>query len=253
MDAGADARALYERVADDLRRAIDRGELPPGSTLPPEQELAERYGVSRQTVRQALQQLTSEGLLASGRGRGRIVRDSTRLVWHLSHFENQQNHSAEADAWAHEVSDQGHSPHAEVSVAIDVPPPLVAERLGLNPETDVVVVRRRIRYVDGTPFQLADSYFPEPLVRGTPLMQPRDVSAPGGLLASLGHPQVKMRDEIRVRMPTKEESNRLGLPSGTPVAEHIRTGYDAKGTPLRVMLTIAPGDRHTLIYELDVK
>ncbi|MEV4017658.1 GntR family transcriptional regulator [Nonomuraea angiospora] len=251
MPAGSDPRALYERVADTLRTSMERGELAPGDTVPPEQELAERHGVSRQTVRQALQQLTNEGLLSSGRGRGRTVRSQARLRWRLSHFERRASHSADADAWAAEVRDQGRVPLQEVSVGLEIPPRAVAERLKLDAEKDIVVVRRRVRYVDDVPFQVADSYFPEDLARGTALMQPRSVSAPGGLLASIGHPQQRLVDEIQVRMPTPDESARLGLPAGTPVAEHMRTGYDAEGRPVRVMVTVAPGDRHTLVYELD--
>ncbi|SDM36804.1 GntR family transcriptional regulator [Nonomuraea maritima] len=251
MPTGSDSRALYERVADSLRTSIERGELAPGDTVPPEQELAESHGVSRQTVRQALQQLTNEGLLSSGRGRGRTVRSQARLRWRLSHFESQGNHTADADAWANEVQDQGHLPLQEVSVGLEIPPKAVAERLNLDPEKDIVVVRRRLRYVDDVPFQVADSYFPEDLARGTALMQPKNVSVPGGLLASIGRAQTRMVDEIQIRMPTKDESSRLGLPAGTPVAEHMRTGYDADGLPVRVMVTIAPGDRHTLVYELD--
>ncbi|MFI9844915.1 GntR family transcriptional regulator [Nonomuraea sp. NPDC051941] len=251
MPAGSDPRALYERVADTLRTSIARGELAPGDTVPPEQELAERHGVSRQTVRQALQQLTNEGLLSSGRGRGRTVRSQTRLRWHLSHFEHRGGHSADADAWATEVQDQGRVPLQEVSVGLEIPPQAVAERLHLDAEKDLVVVRRRVRYVDDVPFQVADSYFPEDLARGTALMQPKNASTPGGLLASIGHPQQRLVDEIQVRMPTKDESARLGLPAGTPVAEHMRTGYDAEGRPVRVMVTVAAGDRHTLVYELD--
>jgi len=82
-------------------------------------------------------------------------------------------------------------------------------------------------------------------------MLPKDVSAPGGLLASIRHPEARIVDEIQIRMPTKEESSRLGLPTGTPVAEHMRTGLGKDRKPLRVMLTIAPGDRHALVYELD--
>jgi GntR family transcriptional regulator len=134
---------------------------------------------------------------------------------------------------------------------LGIPPAAVAERLDLDAEKDIVVVRRRVRYVDDVPFQVADSYFPENLARGTALMQPKDVSVPGGLLASIGHAQKRLVDEIQIRMPTKDESARLGLPAGTPVAEHMRTGYDAEGRPVRVMVTVAPGDRHTLVYELD--
>lgn len=259
MATRSDARPLYEQVADELRAAIARGDLAPGDPVPSETELSERHGVSRQTVRLALQHLTQEGLVTSGRGRGRTVRAYAPLEWHLSHYESRSRHAnnhatataeSTADQWAVDVREQGREPHQYVEVSIVIPPRLVAERLEVGPETPVVV-RRRVRSVDGTPFQLADSYFREDLVRGTPLMEPRDVSAPGGLLAALGHPQARYRDEIRVRMPTRIEADRLELAPGTPVAEVIRTGYAEDGTPLRVMVTVAPGDRHILVYELD--
>ncbi|MEU4513515.1 UTRA domain-containing protein [Nonomuraea wenchangensis] len=72
-----------------------------------------------------------------------------------------------------------------------------------------------------------------------------------GLPASIGRTQARLVDEIQTRMPTKDESARLGLPAGTPVAEHMRTGHDAEGRPVRVMITVAAGDRHILVYELD--
>lgn len=252
MPAGSDTRALYERVADALRAEIEGGQLRPGATVAPEQELAERHGVSRQTVRQALQLLTNEGLLSSGRGRGRVVRSQTRLRWQLSSYESSVRHTAEYDAWNADVRAQGHEPRQEIVVNIDTPSPKVAQRLQVD-EDEPVVVRRRTRFVDNIPFQLADSYFPMEIAQGTPLMKPGDVSAPGGILTSIGHPQKRLLDEIQIRMPTKEESARLGLPPGTPVAEHIRTGYREDGKPVRVMISIVPGDRHTLVYELDPK
>ncbi|WP_189317297.1 FadR/GntR family transcriptional regulator [Streptomyces brasiliensis] len=55
-------RPVYEQVADVLREAILSGELPPGSALPPERELSERFGVGRTTVREALRALQTNGL-----------------------------------------------------------------------------------------------------------------------------------------------------------------------------------------------
>jgi DNA-binding GntR family transcriptional regulator len=52
-------------------------------------------------------------------------------------------------------------------------------------------------------------------------------------------------------MPAEAEAGILELPPGTPVAEVTRTGYGQDGTPQRVMVTIAPGDRNTLVYETD--
>ena len=49
-------------------------------------------------------------------------------------------------------------------------------------------------------------------------------------------------------MPTHKEIDRLNIPTGTPVAEHIRTGYTAQDRPVRVMASIVPGDTLILQY-----
>ena len=65
--------SLYRKVADDLRAAIAAGTYPPGTRLPSESDLAERYAVSRGTVRQAFAALRADGVIASRRGARRIV------------------------------------------------------------------------------------------------------------------------------------------------------------------------------------
>lgn len=257
MNAPAD-KPLHAQVADDVRRSIERGELGPGDEIPSEAELSAKHGVSRQTVRQALKNLAQEGLISGGKGRKRTVRAWNPIEWRLSSFESASLHARAAtddpasDQWATEVKAQGREPRQEIEVSIVRPPTIVAERLGMKDASDNrVVVRRRVRFVDETPYQLADSYFPEEIVRGSPLMDPWDVSAPGGVLFSLGYVQVRYYDEIRVRMPRGEEIAALEMSPGTPVAEHIRTGYDEHGKPLRVMVTTAPGDRYILVYEVN--
>ncbi|MER7506225.1 GntR family transcriptional regulator [Nonomuraea pusilla] len=65
---------LYMRIARELREQIERGELEPGAAVPSESELRRQHGVSRSTVRQALDVLEREGLIVSEHGRGRFVR-----------------------------------------------------------------------------------------------------------------------------------------------------------------------------------
>jgi len=247
-----DNRPMYEQVAATLRLAITEGDIDHESPLPSEAELRERYGVSRDTVRRALALLTQEGLITTGQGRARYIRSYAPFRWRVSHFESgdRGDEHGTRDAWAAEVTRQGRQPSETIDVSIVIPPTHIAQRLELTQESSFAVVRRRVRFVDGQPYQLADSYFPESLVRGTPLMEPRPVAAPGGLLASLGHTPVKLVDEITVRMPTVDETSRLELPAATPVAEIMRTGYGVDEKPLRVMVTIAPGDRTILVYEL---
>ncbi|OEJ51978.1 GntR family transcriptional regulator [Streptomyces agglomeratus] len=246
----------YHRIADDLRAQIERGELAPGQQLLTEFELMEQYTVSRNTVRLALRRLTDEGLIIAGQGRGSFVRKRlTPAVWDWSVLESRSRHRSDAngDQWASVVAESGREPRQEVKVTIRRPSAEIARQLQLDPETALTVVRERVRIVDQDPYALADSYFPEELVRGTALMLPEDVAAPGGVLASIGLIQVRYQDEITVRMPTRGESEKLGLPAATPVAVHMRTGYDKDDRPLRVMITILPGDRHVIRYDVSAE
>lgn len=63
----------YVRVAEDLARQIEAGEIPKGGRLPNERELAEVYRVSAGTVRRAVQELRAQGLVATLAGKGTFV------------------------------------------------------------------------------------------------------------------------------------------------------------------------------------
>src|ERR1700750_2791129 len=71
--------SLYRKVADDLKAAIAAGGYAAGTRLPSEHELAERYSVSRGTVRQAFAALRADGIIASRRGARRVVVGGARV------------------------------------------------------------------------------------------------------------------------------------------------------------------------------
>lgn len=246
----------YHRIADQLRTRILAGELAEGDRLPGETDLMGVYEVSRNTIRLALKRLTDEGLIYSDQGRGTFVRGTRKpFTWDWSTLESRSRHVPEHkagghDQWATSVIAAGRVPRQDIQVTIVNPPASIAERLGLDPVTGIAVLRRRLRSVDHDPYLLADSYFPAELVQGTPLMEPGDVSAPGGVLAASGHIQVRYHDEMTARMPTRAETQALRLSAGTAVIEHTRTGYDADGRALRVMVTVLPGDRHVITYDV---
>ncbi len=74
----AEAVALHEQVAAEIRRAIADGEAGPGERLPLAQDLAAVLGVNKNTVLRALRMLRDEGLLEFGRGRGITVAGTPR-------------------------------------------------------------------------------------------------------------------------------------------------------------------------------
>ena len=71
----------------------------------------------------------------------------------------------------------GHDPtQQDLEVARITPPEAVAARLELDPRTDICVVRRHIRYIDGKPAIISDDYFDEKIVEGTELAEPKDTT-----------------------------------------------------------------------------
>ena len=197
----------------------------------------------------ALQLLEQDGLVTVRPRRGRIVRSRHRLQWNLSTFESPEATAAlTADAWGTDLENQGHDPAGEtLHVEQVTPTPDVAASLNLNPTTDVCVVRRHIRYIDGAPAIISDDYFDLRLVDGTELAAPEDTTRED-ILKEAGYEQTYDVDEIITRMPTPDETERLRIEPGTPVAEHRRVGFTADSRPVRLMVSIIPGDTIVLRY-----
>ena len=237
---------LYRRIAAELRHAITTGELPPGSQLPTEQELGDRYKVSRNTVRLALGLLVNEGIITSTPGRGTFVRDRMTLTYHASRAEAADRPDDwHTDAYFTEVR----QPTQRFDMRIDPASLAVAQRLRVE-EGEAVVVRRMIRYVDGEPWSIQDSSYPMDIAQQAGLLVPHDL--PGGTvraMAERGHVEIGYRDELTTRMPTPEEAQTLDLGAGVPVLAYVRTCY-TKDRPVRLTQTIFAGDRNRLVYEL---
>src|SRR5260370_41313591 len=160
------AEPRVRQIARELRQQISDGTFGPGALMPSEPELARDYGVSRQTARAALQLLEQEGLVIVRPRRGRIVRSRHRLVWRLSEFELPENTGlASSDASEADIERQGHDPtRQELQVETIRPPRNIASRLNLDPEKDLRVVRRHVRYIDGKPVITSDDYFDQAIV-----------------------------------------------------------------------------------------
>lgn len=245
--------SLYQQVAAEIRRAIYSGELAPGDQIPTETDLMEAHGVSRNTVRLALGELENEGLILRMRRRGTFVRERRPLLMRPQDEVPPLNQGVERrlDAFVHAVTAEGRRPDQDIEVAIVNPPEDVGTRLALA-DGALAVVRRRLRFVDGQPYNTNDSFFPLDLVAGSEIARPEDITRGANrVLEELGHPQVRVVDDISARMPTADETLRLRLEPGTPVIVHIRVGYDDEDTPVRVAVSVLPADKHLIRYELD--
>lgn len=241
-------QAAYRQIADDLRAQITSGELPPGSLLPTQVVLAERYGVARMTVRQAIAQLANEGLVISQQGKGVIVREHAPVVYRPQ-AEYEPRISGRLDRFMAAMHKEGRPSSQIIDVAVVNADLFIAQRLGIE-IGEPVVVRRRVRHVDGQPWNVNDTYYRYDLAIDTEIMNPADI--PGGsnnVLDAKGYQEARAIDEFFIRMPTQEEIRRLKLRPGTPVAAHVVTGYTADDDVARVDVFILPGDRHVILYE----
>jgi GntR family transcriptional regulator len=241
------------RIADELRGAILAGELAPGALLPSERELARRHGTARNTARQAVAILQAEGLVEAEHGRGVFVRRQQPLL-RVAHDRYARRHREAGRApFRAEAEAQGRTPRVEVAAIEAVPAPLwVAERLSLG-EGERVLVRRNRYLADEQPVQLADTYLPLTIARGTPLE--REVPAAGGIYAALeelGHRLARIEEHVIARMPLPDEAAALALAPGVPVLDLRHTSYDQRGTATEVTHSILPADRNALTIELPV-
>lgn len=250
MAAGRQSRAsVWSKIAEDLRSKIADGTYQPDTRLPTEADLTTQYGVARATVRQALTALVNEGLIVPRAPRGYFVRLRQPLFYRPQQEFRPQPETPEMDRFMADHSAEGREPQQTIDVSIVDPPADVKERLKLK-DGELAAVRRRIRYLDGEPFNTNDSYYPLSIVRDTEIMRPIDIARGANeVLAESGHRQARALDEIYVRMPTPDEIERLDLGPGTPVVYHICTGLRDDGMPVRVVVNVLPGDRHVIVYE----
>lgn len=246
--------ARYQQVADRLREAIVAGEYPPGQALPSESVLAERYGLNRTTINKAVRLLAAQGLVTVEHGRGAFVRIPPRPVMHVSTSYVAQVGDQPRASWKSAAERLGMrgtqqlTEVGEVAAADDV-----GGLLGVEPGS-AVVVRRRVMLLDGEPVQLADSYYPLDLARGTPIAEPSKL--PGGTVATLERLGLELGDfeeQVSARAATPEERQALQLADGVPVLVLTRTTYTTDRRPVEVSQAVLAADRHQLTYRLPAR
>jgi GntR family transcriptional regulator len=250
----SDDRAPYRQIADQLRAAIDRGELKPGDKLPSEAELMRHYDVARMTARQAIQELRSEGRVVAEQGRGVFVRLPAPVRRLASDRFARRHRDAGKAAFLAEAEKAGVAPKVDEIVVTRGPAPQeVRERLKLL-DGDEVVIRSRRYLADGSPIETAVSYVPTDLAEGTRIVE--HDTGPGGIYARLeeaGHELGRFTEEVTARMPTADERRRLQLGAGTPVLTVLRTAYDVQGRPVEVCATVKAAPAYVLEYDVPAR
>jgi len=206
---------LYFQVAQHLEQLIESGELPMGTRLENETDLADQLGLSRPTMRRAIEYLVAKGLLVRKRGIGTQVVDAkvTREVGLTSLWDD--------------LAKNGRDPStAVVSFGTEPAPGAVSVKLGIAPGTPVYVFER-LRYADAEPLALMRNHVPEHLIRLTAA----DLEEQGlyNLLRANGISLRIAKQAIGARAATAPEARALGERRGAPLLTMERSAFDEQG------------------------
>jgi GntR family transcriptional regulator len=208
-------------VAQQLRERVALGDLGPGGALESEAALGVRYGVSRVTVRRALEELRDQGLLESRRGAGWFA---TAGTFHQSLAVGTFRHAESA------VTTAGKSVARRVRAFGFAPATAaVAEALRLEPGAEVLA-SRSVRTVDGAPLDLVDEWVPAALA-GALSRQDAEVGI-WATLRRLGHEIYTVRQTVTAAVATDVDADLLDTPPGSALLLVRRLALNAAGEPL---------------------
>ena len=220
MAAERGAHALYQKVAEDIKAAIASGEYPAAAKLPSENELAQRYGVSRGTIRQAFAALRADGVIASRRGARRVVFGGPRVqsFGELLSFSR----------WARAA---GEVPGGEV-ISLDRRPatPLEVTRLAIG-DGAAVYELVRVRLLSGRPVMVERAVYPDKvgvLVAGLDLTRDSITER----LEELGVVFTDAEHVIDAVAASAEDARWLRVRAGVPLLRERRFTTDRAGQPV---------------------
>jgi GntR family transcriptional regulator len=241
---------ITHQITDDLRDKIEDGTYGPGALLPSEPELANRYGVSRQTARAALKALEQEGLIVVHSTRGRTVRNRPPLRRVSSTHRHASHRASGKPEFDTEAIAQGQVPSRRMLMIGRGPVPRdVAAWLGTEAGQEAVI-RKRLQLLDDVPAVISTSYYPLWLADGTRLESADALpEGPDNLIEQLGHRFAHGMELLQARMPTRDEVRLLELNPGVPVVRLLHIDYDPDGRTLQVADDLYAADRHEFAFE----
>lgn len=227
---------LYHQLAEQLTAAVDDGRLQPGDPFENEVALAGRLGLSRPTVRRAIQEMVDHGLLVRRRGLGTTV--ANRKV----------HRRARLSSLFDDLDAEGRQPRTEVIEMQMCTDERAASALDLDPQTDMLSLVR-VRSAGDLPLAIMHNWLPPAHADIT-----REELEEQGLYALLRRRGVKpvvARQSIGARMATPAERRSLGMRGAQPVLTMTRMAFDASGAAIEFGDHAYRAEDYTIDFMLD--
>jgi GntR family transcriptional regulator len=222
---------LYHQLKEILREQIANKTFKPHEQIPSEPELQKKYGLSRATIRKAIDGLVREGLVYRRHGKGTFV------------AEPEGRQTITLDSFSANMRALGFVPSTQVLEArlLREEEPELAQKLGLEPGEQLVRLQR-LRFLDGEPILLATSYLPASLFPG---LDEEDLT--GSLYLVLaekyGVTPAWGEDFIEPVILSEEEAKLLGANPGSPALLVERHAYTADSDIVEVCFSLIRGDK----------
>ncbi|MGW5743705.1 GntR family transcriptional regulator [Amycolatopsis sp. NPDC003861] len=239
----------YTAIAQELRNGIVDGTYPPGSTLPTLTDLTQRYGVSKQTVQNAIRLLAEEGLVEPVRRRGTVVLAAPArelIVRERRVFRDERGYFFDLTA-------QSWVAVEKPIVRSALPPTDLAGLLEAEPGQAVVVRDRVMGDAEtGEVHHVSLSYLPPWLVDELPVLGVAD-TGPGGIYDRMedhGLGPLAWEERLGARPPSARERALWTLAPGTPVLRLLRIARSDAGRVCEVNEMVLRADRYEIGYPL---
>lgn len=225
---------LYRQLELALLRAIEARQVRPGDALPPERDIGLQLGVSRITVRKALDALVAEGFLIRRQGAGTFV---TRRV---------EKNFSKLTSFTEDMLARGLKPHsAWLSRTEAAVSPEEAIMLGLSPGARVFRLNR-VRYADDVAMAVEYATIPSSFLESAEAVDSSLYEA----LARNGNQPTRVLQRLRATLFTGEQAEILGIQPGSAGLLIERRGFGANGQLVESTRSYYRGDTYDFVAEL---
>jgi GntR family transcriptional regulator len=238
MISNSEGKSLHVKVKEEIIRFIKEKKYKPNTLLPTEAEFCKQFGVSRTTIRTALQQLNMEGYIYREQGRGTFV----------SNHKVKQTLSMTEVKFTEQLISQGRKPQIKVLNLHVIPADEFQANLFLLNEGDPINKLERIRYADEDPLQYETAYLPW---YKTPSLDKEECEKS---LYQLLEVQFELKikktvEQLELFLADEEIAEKLNIAIHTPCFSIETYAYLEDGTPIEYSRAVFRGDRANFIIE----
>jgi GntR family phosphonate transport system transcriptional regulator len=230
--------SLWRQIAGAVERDIAAGTLPPGGRLPTEAELSLRFAVNRHTVRRAMEELETRGLIRVEQGRGSFVAEDV-----LDYPVGPRTRFSET------IRRQNREPAGRIIRIEEIAAEgAIADALKLRRGRPVILAQR-LGLADGRPVVIGDHYFSAARFPDIARLLAADSSITAAL-GTLGVPDYRRSvTRITARMPSVEEAQLLEQSKTRPVLVTEAVNLDSAGEPVEASFACYAAGRMQIVVE----